>query len=479
VRVLHVGWGFTPWRRGGLILYAEDLMAAQVARGDDVAYFFAGRHYPVVGGPRLKRWRTQDVSMYEVVNGPIVSGLELGTRSPELDLDEPWTEAAFRRVIGEVRPDVVHFQELLCLPSSLIDVAAELGVATVMTLQDYLPLCATIRLFDSDGRTCTRLEVGEDCHARSAAAPTTTTPFIEDTLWYEIFVLRRRLRLLDRRWDPRFSPEKLERLFEWARRHGKPVEQSARPASFQRRREANVERLGRVGRLVAQTPRVAEMYAERGVATDRMTTAHFTLAHIEHLRPRALERAPEPLTFATLGGCASVTKGSEVVLGALHRLREAGLEGSFRLLVLGGIAGDVRPELERYQGVELIELYDRSELDELLGGVDVGLMPSIWEEAYGYSGVEFIAKGIPLIANPIGGIVEYARDGQTAWLNTSCSAGELAGVMARLIARPEEVVDMNRRVLGARGDIVVGMAEHAAAIDREYAEAGAGTAARS
>ena len=57
MRVLHVGSGFRPLRLGGLVAYIEELMDEQVRRGDDVAYFFSGRYYPLVGRPRLKRWR--------------------------------------------------------------------------------------------------------------------------------------------------------------------------------------------------------------------------------------------------------------------------------------------------------------------------------------------------------------------------------------------------------------------------------------
>ena len=471
MRILHLGWGFSPWRRGGLINYAEDLMAAQAERGHSVAYFFSGRHYAGVSGPRLKRWRLRDVEMHEVVNGPIVSGLELGTRTPELELAEPRLEAGFRRVVRSFRPDVVHVQELLCLPSSLLDVAREEGVATVMTLQDYFPLCSTLRLFDADGRICERLDVGEECALRNADAPATREPFVADTLHFEIARWHRRLRV-----GRVISDELYDRIarhaFEWsmrrlAREAPYPAPRAAGPA-FQRRRDANVERLGRVGRLVAQSPRVAEIYAARGVAPERMTTLRFTLAHIEHLRPRSLRSPPSPITFTTLGGCASPTKGSDVVVGALRSLREAGLEGRFRLRVLGGIHDSVRRELEDYRGVSLDELYEREQLDELLDDVDVGIMPSIWEEAFGYSGVEMLAKGIPLIANPLGGIVEYAREGQTAWLNRSCDAQGLAAVMRTLIDEPERVLDMHVRVVAARDDIVVPMARHADAIEAVY-----------
>ncbi|MFL5781153.1 MAG: hypothetical protein ACJ760_07570, partial [Thermoleophilaceae bacterium] len=380
MRVLHVGWGFWPWRLGGLIHYAEDLMAAQVARGDEVGYFFAGRHYPRPSRPRLRRWSRRDVAMHEVVNGPIVSGLELGTLRPALDVDEPWIEGAFASVLRSFRPDVVHFQELLCLPSSLIDVAAGEGVATVMTLQDYLPLCSTLRLYDENGRHCTLLEVGEDCAVRNAEAPVSRRPFVDDTLRYEIDHWRARVRL--RRWPtPRPFEWAARNVYEWGLRtvdaeEPPPVDPS--PAAYQRRRDVNLQRLERVGRLVAQSTKVEAIYRARGVHSERLGTLGFTLEHIHGLRPRALTAPPERITFTTLGGCASESKGCYVVSGALALLREAGLVGRFRFVVLGGVHDRVRELLDGYAGLEIPEMYTRDLLDGLLDEVDVGIMPSVW-----------------------------------------------------------------------------------------------------
>jgi glycosyltransferase involved in cell wall biosynthesis len=460
-----------------LIHYAEDLMAAQVERGHHVAYFCAGRHHALSSRTRLKRWGRGGVAIHEVVNGPIVTGLELGTRYPELDLDEPWLETAFREVLRSFQPDVVHFQELLCLPSSLIEVAAAEGVGTVMTLQDYFPLCSTLRLFDADGQFCERLEVGEECAARNAAAPATRDPFVEDTHLFAIARWRDRLRI---RSGPRarLFYEIVPRIYGLARgvsrvtvRRRVPSRTDSLATAFQRRRDVNVARLSTVGQLVAQSPRVAEIYEARGVVPDRMTVLRFTLAHIERMRPRALAAPPSPLTFVTLGGCAVPSKGSHVIAGALRALREAGLEGRFRLRVLGAVWHEIRAELEGFRGVEIAGRYDREELDALLDDVDIGIVPSIWEEAFGYSGVELLAKGIPLIANPLGGIVEYAREGETAWLNDSCTGEGLAELMARLIDDPAQVVDMHNRVVASRGRIVRSMAEHVDAMEGVYRDA--------
>jgi glycosyltransferase involved in cell wall biosynthesis len=484
MRILHVGWGFFPWRPGGLIFYAEDLMDAQVARGDEVAYFFSGRHYPRISGPRLKRWHRAGVAMHEVVNPPIVPGEAHGTRRPELEVSEPAMEAGFARTLRRVRPDVVHFQELHGLPSSYIDVAGAAGVPTVMTLQDYFPLCSTLRLLDADGRICERLAVGADCVAANAQAPDEPEAQVARTLDYERARLRRRLRVPAEFDFTPFLP--LVRAFNVrvARAVRRPPAPGGDPPdaprgyladAFQRRRDVNVERLGRVGRLIAQSPRVADVYRARGVSGERMLTLPFTLEHISQLRPRSLASPPQPVTFGTLNGLMDRAKGAELVVEALRRLRAAGHgERDFRLRVLGRVHAGLRAELEREPAVELAGEYEREQLDALLDDVDVGIMPSIWEEAFGYAGVEMVAKGIPLIANPLGGIVEYARDGQTAWLNRSCSAEGLAVLMATLISQPEQIVEMHRRLLSVRDEVVVPMERHAEAIDAIYRELAAG-----
>jgi glycosyltransferase involved in cell wall biosynthesis len=479
MRILHVGWGFSPWRPGGLITYAEDLMAAQLQRGHQVSYFLSGRHYPYISGPRLKRWRRRRVAMYEVVNPPIIAGLEHGTLHPERDLAEPRMEAAFRRILAEVGPDVAHFQELHALPSSLIDIAHAAGVPTLMTLQDYFPLCATLRLYDSNGERCLRRDVGADCVRRNADAPADAETLTWVTLRFEMARARRAVGLGDVDFSfmaPLIVP--LQRRYMRGVEHAVPEEpesQSRREdpalaAAFQRRRDVNVERLGRVGRLVAQSPRVAEIYRALGVRGDRMTNVPFTLGHIERLRPRSLRSPPQPVTFATINGCASPSKGSEAVRAALHNLRSAGAEGRFRLRVLGYVHDSVAEELAGFAGVELGGLYAPGDLGALLDDVDVGVMPSMWEEAFGYTGLEFIAKGIPLIANPLGGITEYAREGETAWLNRSCSGDELAELMLQLVREPDRVLEMHRRVTAARGRLITPMERHVDAIEDLYRE---------
>jgi glycosyltransferase involved in cell wall biosynthesis len=471
VRILHVGWGFSPWRPGGLIYYAEDLMAAQVARGHAVTYLLSGRHYPRIRGPRVRRWRRVGVSMVEVVNPPIVVGLERGTRAPERDLAEPRLERIFERVLRDERPDVVHVQELLGQPSSILELASAAGVPVVMTLQDYFPLCATVRLFDSDGRVCLRREIGEDCAARNAAAPPDAGHLARHTVHFELARSKDRVPGLRR---VNFAPLRplVDPLVSRATRP--PEEPLAAPAldgtEFQRRRELNIARLGRVERLIAQSHRVEEIYRLLGVDCDGLRTVHLTLAHLGRIQPRP-PRESSPLAFATLGGFIGPSKGSDLMLETLERLHAAGAAGSFRLLVLGPVHPSARQRLASFPEAELLGEYDRWELDRLLADVDVGIMPSIWEEAYGFAGLELLAKGVPVVANRIGGMVDYVREGETGWLNPSCSAEGMAAILTRLLDDPGEVAEMSARVLAARPELVKPLDAHVLEMEGIYREA--------
>jgi glycosyltransferase involved in cell wall biosynthesis len=455
MRLLHVGSGFRPWRRGGLVAYVEDLMDEQVRRGHEVSYFFSGRHYPLLRGPRLRGWEQRGVAMHEVLNSPLYDH----GRQPELEVAEPRTEALLRRVLAEVEPDAVHVQELAGLPFSALDVIRESGIPSVVTLQDYFPLCSTFKLLDAGGRVCLRREIGADCVATNAADPRDPGLMVEATIKLHL----RRTPLV------RSHEAAIHRVATAVARRATKPPPPAPGAAYQRRRESNLARLNRADRLIAMSHRVSEIYAQLGVERDRLQTIHLTLAHIEHLTPRRAH-ARRPITFGTLAGFESEAKGALLLVEAMRLLREHAPAGSYRLLVLGHADPRFAALARDVPGIEIGDRFAPRELDSILDGIDVGLMPSIWEEAYGYAGVEFLAKGIPVLANAIGGMPDYTRDGETGWLNKSCSAEGLAELMAGIVERPEQIAELNAQLRENRDAIVKPMSRHADEMDAVYEE---------
>jgi glycosyltransferase involved in cell wall biosynthesis len=472
MRILHVGWGFRPWRGGGLIAYAEDVMDAQAARGDEVAYFFGGRRYPFVRRPRLHRWRRRGVAMLEVLSSPIPVGVENGTRFPGLDLDEPATERLWERALAGFRPDIVSLQELLGVPSSIVDIAHAHGMPVVMTLHDYFPLCPTARLFDADGQTCTRSDPAPQCVRCCTAAPLGTRHIREMTTAFE---LQRAGRALPWAREParralaavvREMPTGLP-LDTRARRSGRPP---AAEDEYRRRRGENLERLARIDLLIAGSSRTAEIYARFGVPRERLRVLHGTTGHLARLTARTIDAVPRPVRFATLAGAQSDGKGASVLLDAARRLQAERPAGEYVLDVHGLVGEGLGGEFERLPSVRLHGPYGRADLGAILDRVDVGLVPSLWEDVYPTVGLEFLAAGVPLIASDRGGLPEYTIPGETGWLNRSCTAEELAEIMAGVVRDPAQVVDLNRSIRARRDELLKTHGRHLEELDAVYAE---------
>jgi hypothetical protein len=389
--------------------------------------------------------------MLEVLNAPLPVG---ATPFPDRDVSEPQMERLFRLSLAEIRPDVVHIQELAGLPSSVIDLSHDAGVPVVFTLQDYFALCPTFRLFDADGQICRRLDPGAMCQVCCASGE--TIPLVAMTANHDLRRLVRRLPAVRR--AARAALGGARRL----RPVRAPVERTpdampSLPASaeaYQRRRDTNRARLSRVDALLGTSMRVTDIQRELGVAPDRLRTLHLTVKHLEDLAVRRIDAPPRPVHFATLNGASGIHKGAAVLEAALHRLHELGFRDGYAISIFGAVDHHVRQALERHGSVRIGGPYTTADLDALLADVDVGIVPSIWEEPYAHVGLELLAKGIPIISNARGGLPDYTRRGVSGWLNQSATGEELADIMVDVCRRPEQVVELHRSIVARRSELV-------------------------
>ena len=93
-------------------------------------------------------------------------------------------------------------------------------------------------------------------------------------------------------------------------------------------------------------------------------------------------------------------------------LNSKGLDSYFELHIRGSLDKKIKNIL-KFKNVYYHGSYNVKNLNCILEKADVGIVPSIWEEAYGLVGIELLAKGIPVIGNKRGGIVGYTIDNYT------------------------------------------------------------------
>lgn len=148
--------------------------------------------------------------------------------------------------------------------------------------------------------------------------------------------------------------------------------------------------------------------------------------------------------------------------------RATRVKGVFELLrafdrVWSGWSGRARPQLLYMgDGPDLAEL-QRARMDlpsrdsvvlagytataaEVLGAVDVAVVPSLWEEAFGLAALEPLSRGVPVVASRVGGIPEIVDHEENGILVAPGDVEALAGAVTRMLAEPDWAGS-----LGARG----------------------------
>jgi GT2 family glycosyltransferase/glycosyltransferase involved in cell wall biosynthesis len=115
------------------------------------------------------------------------------------------------------------------------------------------------------------------------------------------------------------------------------------------------------------------------------------------------------LVIAFFGG-DQMMKGSEIVVALALSLRDAAVQ--FRIFGrIKGYAGRALPST-----IELRGFYDPESVTDCLGGVDLALIPSFYEESFSMVASECWAHGVPVLASSRGALKHRVVEGVNGWL---------------------------------------------------------------
>ncbi len=317
---------------------------------------------------------------------------------------------AFRDILREERPELVHVQHWIRLSRDLVQRAALEKIPSVVTLHDLWTTClVTFRVKPESGEFCEAKLAPSPC-IRCAAQVPPRTPWLS----YEA----QGVALLERSAD-------LARELELARAVLAPTRAHA-----------------------------AAVSRYLGLSEERLQ-----LRVVPHGRDLALRaRAPLPTPGATgklvlgMWGHLYRLKGADRVLRALHRLRAP---GRVVLHVAGGepeaaFARELR-ELARGLQVHFHGPYDAGELERHpVSAVHAFVSGTRAHESWGFVLDEAVALGLPLVLPESGAYAERLRAGRGALFYPPGDEQALAAVLERLLGEPGLLDELRASLPAAR-----------------------------
>ncbi len=382
VQVVH---GLPPQERAGVEILTLELSRALQARGHEVT---------IIG--RTAAPEREEFSFHEEQDehGPhIVRIVNNYTRTTafRLHYDNPFFDAAFRRLLDRCGADIVHFQQVAHLSASLIPSVSGLGYPTLLSLHDFFFACHLVQLIDRADRLCPGPQQGERCAA-----------CLHDLASAE-----------DARHRFRFMEQVL-----------RVPQRVIAPSAFLARRMTDEfpflhDRLQVIAPGLPLPP---------GAVRDRPT------------QPEAADaaRSPDQPLRLVYVGVLLPHKGGHVLIDALKGIAADRVQASFygaEVAARRAYAEQLRQDAAGLS-VHWGGVYDRADLQAILAAHDVLVMPVIWEETFSLVIREALQAGLPVIAARRGALPEIIEDGRNGLLFEPEDAADLRRCLGRLLDEP-------------------------------------------
>ena len=343
---------------------------------------------------------------------------------------------AFKRILEEIEPDVVHVGHLNHLSTSLVLAARDIGVPVVFTLHDYWLMCPRgqfIQMYPEDSTDPWAVCDGQD--DRKCAVRCYARYFSGDDREYEL--------------DAAYWTQWVGRRMDHVRQICDAVDVFIAPAMYLLRRFRDEFGL----------PEKKLIYLDYGFHLERMAGR------------QRVER--QPFTFGYIGTHIPA-KGVDYLIQAF-----GGLTGDARLRIWGRDRGvetqGLRALADSLPGsggerVEWMGEYRNQDIvKDVFNRCDAIVVPSIWAENSPLVIHEAQQARIPVITADYGGMAEYVHHEQNGLLFTHRGPESLTQQMRRLSEDPELAQSLGSRgyMQSADGN-VPDVQTHALAIEDIY-----------
>lgn len=431
MNILHYSLGFPPFRRGGMTQYCLDLMQEQAKGGHSVGLLWPGKLKNLDKKSKIKKRNKyvlseeQSCDSYELVN-PLPIPLMDGINNPEMYLIKK-DKKIYIEFFTCNHFEVMHIHTFMGLPAELLEAAHEKGVRTVFTSHDYFPICPRCNFFHL-GKDCQNDHGCADCVSCNQYGLSLKKMKILQSEFYKIMkenTIVKELREIHNRKMYDVSEQVEE----------KHIVDSEKKNNYQRFRDKNIKLLESFNVVHFNSSNTLRVYKERGYSGKNAKIITITNGAIKD--NKTYRMVNEKIRFGYLGPITT-HKGYDLLKDACDLLWLNG-QHMFELHVFAQL--DNPPPYIICHGA-----YNYNELPMVMEQFDILVTPSEWEETFGFTVLEALSYGIPVIVSSKVGAKDIIEEGLSGHI-IDCDVQMLKGYINNLIEDPSIIENMNRYIV--------------------------------
>lgn len=415
MNIMHVSLGLPPLRTGGMTRYCTEVMEAQAARGDRVSLLYPGSFMP--GKMRITHGRWHQIDTYEVIN-PLPVPLTYGVADPKEFCMPSNNPGAYRELLEDVQPDVLHIHCYQGIHREFFDAAKQLGIRMVYTTHDYYPMCLRCTFIDAWGTDCKEGPSPERCAAcnsrfgMSYRKSRVMQSHIYANLKDSVFMRKLGMKAKSAMTADAGSDASISAAM--------PAECAS---EYKDLLDYNEGIFSLFDLALANSSMTMELFKRFN------PSAKYELLPITHsglTRDQAKKDAPrvsgEPLHIGYFGG-RKAYKGFDILMEACSMLKSTGLP--FEINLYGDEYGELPHDLPCHE----VGRIDPADMINAMQSNDVVVVPSVYRETFGFIVLEALCAGIEVVCSDAVGAKDLIerRD-----IFPSGSVRDLSEILARI-----------------------------------------------
>jgi len=379
MRILHYFLGFPPYRSGGLTKFAFDLMKAQLLNNHEVYALWPGTIIRLGGKPYIRKMRKiEGIKNFELIN-PLPVALDEGIVDFSYYMKTCDRSIYYEFLIG-LGPDVIHIHTLMGLHREFFYEARRLKIKLVMTSHDYYGLCPKVTLF-RNGICCDDDDNCSMCIQCNSSALSMKKIVIMQSPIYRYFkdnIIVKRLRSKHRR----HFYDGMNNICESC------TNTDGVALRYQELRNYYIDIYKSIDFIHFNSTVAEKVYRRFFVPQDSQVV---TITHQEINKRISIRKEKDKLQLYFLSPTKSY-KGFNVIKNALDRLWKEGNRG-FVLYVFDEVYEKSPYMIIKANG------YKYEELPQIMANADFVLAPSTCYETFGFTVIEALSFGVPVIVS--------------------------------------------------------------------------------
>lgn len=394
--ILHYFLGFPPYRSGGLTKYVMDLMETQVEDGNRVLALWPGKMKFFSSKVSIKKRKLiGNIESYEIIN-PLPVPLDEGIKEID-EFIKPCDMKVYMNFVMNNKPDVVHIHTLMGIHKEFIEVLNHLGIRCVYTSHDYFGICPKVNLY-CEGKPCENNNDYNKCVKCNKNALSINKIRVMQSPIYRRVKESKLIKAIRKKHRNTFFEENESEICD----KGEDIEKEG-VDKYKKLRQYYVNMYEMIDCIHYNSMTAKQIF---GRYVNEKDSRVITITHkgIKDNR-ECIKYCPEEGKIRlTMLAPARPYKGYYVLKKALDELWE---EGSKKFVL--NIFGKIEKPSPYMNIVE--NGFTHEQFEEIFDKTDVVIAPSIWYETFGFTVLEALSYGIPVIISENVGAKDIAGNG--------------------------------------------------------------------